>query len=244
MCTQTTHNQYKELLESLADLNQMKQIVNQAFQREFEALEQYNHLDESNDIINREAFGFDNPFTGKLEKYAFRNTTLEDMKRLTYWHKNSQYCWLLMSAYEKFEDFLKPAYKELTGEDPSDLKKMLARLSDTFPSIKDAESKNDFNINLRIAVLLVEKMRHAITHNQGIILDLPQFIKKVINASGIGNNKEEHEEFISQFIFKNKVCILERPVTGTSRLSRTHDIYRILVGYLISYAYLVKNKTN
>lgn len=121
---------------------------------------------------------------------------------------------------------------------------MLARLSDTFPDIKDAESKNAFNINLRIAVLLVEKMRHAITHNQGIILDLPQFIKKVINASGIGNNKEVHEEFISQFIFKNKVCILELPVTGTSRLSRTHDIYRILVGYLISYAYLVKNGTN
>ncbi len=34
-------SQYQELLESLADLNQLKQVVNHAFKREFEVLERY-----------------------------------------------------------------------------------------------------------------------------------------------------------------------------------------------------------
>lgn len=241
------HNQiisslYKEFLEGLADLNQIQQIVNRAFEREFTTLEDYDDSKKPSGIITQEAYAFDNPFTGKLEKYAFRDTTIENLKQLTFWHKNSQYCWLLMSAYEKFESFVKLGYKELTGENhPRDLNKTLARLSDTFPCIKDAESKNYFNINLRIAVLLVERMRHAITHNQGVIIDLPEFSKKIINKSGIGNNRSEHEEFISQFIFKNKICIIEISVDDSSRLNRTHDLYRILVSYLISYAYLVNN---
>ncbi|NVK72756.1 MAG: hypothetical protein HWE24_04685 [Oceanospirillaceae bacterium] len=240
MHNQIINSLYEEFLEGLADLNQIKQIVNRAFQREFTTLENSNNPTKANDIVTQEAYAFDNPFTGKLEKYAFRDTTIETLKQLTFWHKNSQYCWLLMSAYEKFESFIKSVYKELTGENPRDFNKILSRLSDAFQSIKDAESKNDFNINLRVAVLLVERMRHAIAHNQGII-DPPQFIKKVINASGIGNNKEEHKEFISQFIFKNKICILELPVDDNSRLNRTHDLYRVLVSYLISYAYLVNN---
>ncbi|WP_394182723.1 hypothetical protein [Marinomonas posidonica] len=123
MRNQIISSLYKEFLEGLADLNQIQQIVNRAFEREFTTLENYNDSTKTIDIVTQEAYAFDNPFTGKLEKYAFRDTTIENLKQLTFWHKNSQYCWLLMSAYEKFESFIKSAYKELTGEDPSDLKK-------------------------------------------------------------------------------------------------------------------------
>ncbi|MDK9689159.1 hypothetical protein [Halomonas sp. LC1] len=234
-------SKYQELLDNLADLNQLKQVVNHAFKREFEVLERYSDSQESEGIVSREAFGFDNPFTGKLEKYAFRTATIEELKLLTYWHKNSQYCWLLMSAYEKFEKFLISSYFEATGKCSRTLNPMLSYFSDEFSGIKKREAKNEFGINLRVAVHLVEKMRHAIAHEQGLVPDATEFTSKIIRQSGIGNDRELHEAFVSQFIFENKVFILEVPTNNHPILNTFHDQYRILVSYLISYAYLVKD---
>lgn len=229
------NKKYNELLESLADLNQTKQIVNRAFKREFEVLEQYDSPEKN---ISNEAFLFSNPFSGELEKYAFRTTTIEDLKLLTAWHKNSQYCWLLMSAYEKFEQFLESSYFEATGKKSRTLNKILLYFSDNFSSVKFNEANNKFEINLRIAVHLVEKMRHAITHNQGYV-DIEKFTKKVISDSGLGEDRILYGEFISQFILEDKVFILEIPTTPPP-LIVYHNQYEELVNYLVSYAYLVK----
>jgi len=235
MPNQIISDLYEELLQGLADLNQMKKIVERSFIKELEFIKR------SEDIVNRDAYLFNNALTGQLEKYAFRDTTKEDLERLTFWHQNSQYCWLLMSAYERFEVFIKQAYKELAGRDFSTLNKTLIYFSDTFPKIKSAENKNPFEINLRVAVHLVAKMRHTIAHNQGSVSDISLFVNKVINGSGISTNRKDHEEFVSQFIIENKIYILERPVVDDSRLYRTHDMYRILISYLISYAHLINH---
>jgi hypothetical protein len=71
--------------------------------------------------------------------------------------------------------------------------------------------------------------------------DATEFTSKVIRQSGIGNDRRLHEEFVSQFIFENKVFILEVPANNHTILKTFHDQYRILVSYLISYAYLVKD---
>lgn len=232
---------YDELLESLADLNQVKQVVNRAFKREFEVLEKYDS-ENSLEIVTSDAFLFDNPFTGIPEKYGFRYATVEDLKQLTFWHKNSQYCWLLMSAFEQFEKFLKSSYREVTGSTSRALNPMLLHFSDNYPGIKAGETSNEFGINLRVAVHLVEKMRHVITHNQGMVENPEKFVEKVINDSGVGGNRSCHVAFVSQFIYANKVFILEVPANNDPYLPLFHDQYRILVSYLISYAYLVKNE--
>jgi hypothetical protein len=118
---------------------------------------------------------------------------------------------------------------------------MLSYFSDSFPGIKTREAKNKFGINLRVAVHLVEKMRHAIAHDRGLVPDAAEFTSKVIRQSGIGNDRELHEEFVLQFIVENKVFILEVPANNHPILNTFHDQYRILVSYLISYAYLVKD---
>jgi hypothetical protein len=244
------HNQvinplYNDLLSALADLNQLKQVVNHAFRREFDALENYNKSNGiSDDIVSREAFGFDNPFSGSLEKYAFRTMTIDDLRRMTYWHKNSQYCWLLMSAYEEFEKFIKAAYFEAAGYQPRNLNKMLSYFSNNFKSIKSREEKNKFEIHLRIAVHLVEKMRHIIAHNQSKVIDESKFYEKIIADSGISDNNGFHKDFVSQFVYDGKIFILEVPANDHPVLKLYHDRYRVLVSYLISYAYLVNDAAN
>lgn len=118
---------------------------------------------------------------------------------------------------------------------------MLSYFSDNFSGIKTREAKNAFGINLRVAVHLVEKMRHAIAHDQGLVPDSTEFTNKVIRQSGVWNDRELHEEFVSQFVFENKVFILEVPANNHPIIKTFHDQYRILVSYLISYAYLMKD---
>lgn len=238
---------YDKMLENLAELNLLQRVVDQAFKRELETIEKYREDTRADGVISHDAFMFKNPLTGQLEKYAFKKTTIEDLKEITIWHKNSQYCWLLMSAYEKFEAFLKDSYYNLTNEnEPRKLNKILYYFSENFPEFKKHESDNPLGIHLRIAVNLVEKMRHAIVHEQGVVLDVNKFSDKIIKDSGINNDKAYHKEFASQFIVKNKVFIIEVPANYDARLKRFgvyHDQYRCLVSFLIAYAYLVVTDT-
>ncbi|HCS63917.1 MAG TPA: hypothetical protein DIW64_07395 [Cellvibrio sp.] len=230
---------YQKLREDFAELNLLQRVVNDAFKREFEVLAEHEKSNDPSKIVSHEAFGFDNPFSGRLEKYAFRKTTIKTLKEITVSHKNTQYCWLIADAFEKFEKYLKFVYERLTTRKERDLKKILSYFSNNYDSLKKNEETNAFEVNLKIAVLLVEKLRHAIVHNQGKIEDLEIFTNKVINDSGINNNRDEHELFISQFFIENRVTLLESPIADGLLLQRYHNVYRHVASYLLSYAYLV-----
>ena len=235
---------YNNLLKDLADINLIQQVANAAFKREFDILDEFEKSKSPNFVVGSYAFGFDNPFSGEVEKYAFRKTSLSDLKSLTLKQKNNQYCWLLSNAFEKFESYVKRSYEMLTTKTaPRDLKTTLTYFSNNYPLLNENEKSNKCNIHLKIAVLLVEKLRHAIVHEQGCILDSKAFINKVIKQSGINNDRLEHEKFIQQFIFDGKVYIIELPIVDGDLLPRYHDIYRHLVSYLLAYAYLIKEYT-
>lgn len=235
---------YDTFLKDLADINLAQQVANAAFKREFNIIEKFVENEAPEAIIGNYAFGFDNPFTGKLDKYAFRKTNAIDLKNLTLWQKNSQYCWLLSNAFEKFESYLKNVYKIITNQNaPRELNKVLAYFSNNYPELNQNEKTNKFEIHLKVAVLLVEKLRHVIVHQQGNIIDSDVFTTKVINQSGVNNNIAEHSEFIQQFILDGKVYIVEQPIIDGFFLPRYHDVFRYLVSYLIAYAYLTKEHT-
>jgi hypothetical protein len=235
--------QYHKVREDFAELNLLQRVVDDAFKREFEVLAEHEKNNDPAQIISHEAFGFYNPFSGKLEKYAFRKTTIKRLKEITAFHKNTQYCWLIASAFESFEKFLKFVHEKLTSTKERDLKKILSYFSNNYIFLKKNEETNEFGVNLKIAVLLVEKLRHVIVHNQGVTEDLELFTNKVINDSGINNNRNEHELFIKQFFIDNRVVLLESPIEDDCLLQRYHNVYRHVTSYLLSYAYLVNQVT-
>lgn len=235
---------YNTFLKDLADINLAQQVADAAFKREFNILDEFGKNQSPESIIGNYAFGFDNPFTGQLEKYAFRKTSVIDLKNLTLRQKNNQYCWLLSNAFEKFECYVKNVFEIITGQDaPRELNKILAYFSNNYPELNRNEKTNKIEIHLKVAVLLVEKLRHAIVHDQGQIKDSDVFTSKVIKQSGVNNNRVEHSEFIQQFILDGKVHIVEQPIIDGFSLPRYHDVFRYLVSYLIAYAYLTKEHT-
>lgn len=165
------------------------------------------------------------------------------MKKLTLWHKNSQYCWLLTQAYDWFEKFIFSSHKLVLGKQPKKqaLNYSLSFFSSTYKRVKESEEINASGIHLKIAVLMIEQLRHQIVHAQGCVNDFDEFSEKIISKSGISNNNPEHREFFRQFVLDDKVYLLERPIKDGYNLPRYHDTYTHLVSYLIGYAGLVKD---
>ncbi|MFP1935764.1 hypothetical protein ACLED3_10180 [Lonsdalea quercina] len=55
-------------------------------------------------------FSFPSPYSGGREFIGYRNNNVEEQTYLLLLHKNKQYQWLLVEAYETFEDFIKSIY--------------------------------------------------------------------------------------------------------------------------------------
>ncbi|ODP98199.1 hypothetical protein [Salinivibrio sp. SS2] len=233
---------HEDLLGHMADIALMQRVIKNSFQREFDLLNEYELKNSPSEIISHDAFGSHDLVSGKLKKYAFCQTSIAELKKLTLWHKNSQYCWLLVQAYEWFEKFIFDSHKLILREQPKTkaLNCSLSFFSSTYTRVKEYEKKNASGIHLKIAVLMIEQLRHQIVHAQGCVNDFDDFSEKIISKSGINNDKPEHRKFFRQFILDNKVYLLERPINDGHYPPRYHDTYTHLVSYLIGYAGLIK----
>lgn len=206
--------------------------------------------------------------------YGYRERSLEDKKRAVYRHKNKQYQWLLSEAYELFEDFIETTYayagytdrsfwplKDFGNVSLAELeekdftwfvhqakipqREILSRYRKKFPQLVYLETQNRLNINLSLAVVLIENLRHIIVHKKGIISNRRAFIEKVLKASGLYNNGNfclKHTEFIEKFFgsgeYENTIYLLEVPVDPAYPDTYV-DTFENLSNYLLAYAHLV-----
>jgi len=127
-------------------------------------------------------------------------------------------------------------------------KEILNRLRSYFPNIKNIESTNKLNINLDLALSLIENLRHNIVHTGGRISDTNSFSENTLSKSGLHNNgkpKDEYIEFINSFFGQvdgiSIINLLEEPADHAFPFSiGAHiNIFGKLTGYLLAYAYII-----
>jgi hypothetical protein len=116
------------------------------------------------------------------------------------------------------------------------------------PGLESTETNNNLEINLKLAITLIEKLRHSIVHTSGET-NRANFIKIVLAAAGLennGNHKEDDVLFIEYFFgreeYENTICLLEVPLDD--RLGTYHDRFKKLCGYLLSYSCLIVEYLN
>ena len=63
---------------------------------------------------------FDDPTTGVLTPYGFSKSSAEDRLQLIGKQKNRQYAWLLVEAYEEFEDYIEHIYAYIGKREVND----------------------------------------------------------------------------------------------------------------------------
>jgi len=111
-----------------------------------------------------------------------------------------------------------------------------------YTKLEQLEKDNELEVNLRLAVNLIESMRHIIVHLGGTVNDKDEFIKSVLEKSGLYNNGNPLEEnllLISSYFgkgeYKNTIVLTETALDTEYPLSMYVDELAETNSYLIGY---------
>ena len=126
---------------------------------------------------------------------------------------------------------------------------LLTRIRSLYPELKPVEEENIYNVQVRVAVKLIENLRHQIVHTRGIVTNLNDFVKHVLERSGLWNNGKPRPglvQFIEKFFQHDSatysISLSERRTAPPgSPLDAYVDVWDELVTYLIAYAYSICN---
>ena len=122
----------------------------------------------------------------------------------------------------------------------------LARFREKFSGLPAVEGKNAFEVNLALALSLIEKLRHIIVHNGGKAFNKQKFVEIVAKQAGVYNNgkvREEVEGFINQFFgggeYENVVALLEIQLRPELPFENYICRFGVLTNYLMAYGFLL-----
>jgi len=123
---------------------------------------------------------------------------------------------------------------------------ILSYYRNNLSEIAKVESKNALKINLKLAIILIENLRHIIVHNHGIVENKDDFINNTLKKAGLDNNKkpkQEYIDFIHAFFATDKydkhIFLLERETNPEIPIDTHINIYEMLIGYLLSYSQIL-----
>lgn len=123
---------------------------------------------------------------------------------------------------------------------------IINKFRNTYSDIKNTEVDNAFEINLYLAIRLVEFLRHVIVHRGGVVDDKEQFKERVLRKCGLFNSgtpSQKHTDFIDQFFgtkeYENTIILLEIPTHPEIPLDINIDVFDTLSGYLMAYIHIV-----
>lgn len=217
--------------------------------------------DETRELMGKSVnlFSFYNPYTGVIHPYFHKAVSHQETARLVHLHKNKQYQWLLVEAYELFEDFVVSLYEFIRAESglfrlskdadlpTSELKKKVPQIIDMLrkklPELARMEVENQTNTNLRLHICMAEKFRHVIVHKNGKTGDAATMIDKILKSANLLGHKAREpgaRQTISNFIGTGDVegvlVLVERSVFRYGGLSIDINRHENLVNALMAHA--------
>lgn len=123
---------------------------------------------------------------------------------------------------------------------------ILVSFRQSFPLLQRHEVDNKLGVNLALAIILIEKLRHIVVHSGGKAKSKSAFIELVAREAGLlnnGNIPPESKELIEQFFgadkYENLVALLEIQVRPEWPIESYICRFGILVNYLMSYGFLL-----
>jgi hypothetical protein len=127
-----------------------------------------------------------------------------------------------------------------------DVVKILKQFRGQFPELVTIENNNKLQVNLKLALLLVEKLRHIIVHNSGLTSDKEQFIQDILREAGLSNNgfpDIDNYNFVARYFGRerssNSVALLEIRRTDLHPLKAHIDVLGSLTGFLLAHSDLL-----
>ncbi|MDE0177038.1 MAG: hypothetical protein OXP36_00450 [Gammaproteobacteria bacterium] len=108
----------------ITEIQLFRKVVNETTKNELERFLELAHADAETPLpgglshfMSNQSMSYYDPETGILRPYGFAKSRVEDRLHQVIKQKNRQYGWLLVEAYEEFEEFLKHTYAWLGMHD-------------------------------------------------------------------------------------------------------------------------------
>ena len=106
---------YTDLADTLSNIELYRKLSKDLMQQEYERLSERAKMaseggEEYPSSESVQAMYFYDAMTGTAMPYGHSELSAEDKLRLIATQKNRQYCWLLVEAYEEFEDYIERIY--------------------------------------------------------------------------------------------------------------------------------------
>jgi hypothetical protein len=170
------------------------------------AIKKYAEHGRKNQLIGSDNFSIYSPYSGELEHYGRQVLTLEDECKVIENDFHKRRLSLIVDMYEILEEYVKTICKIL-GIVKKGKTSLLQIIKDKFPSIRMVEMKNRLPIGL--IVYVIQKLRHCIVHEQGIIQNRNNFVNDILKNTDNQNN-DNYRSNIEKFIKENGEIITRK----------------------------------
>ena len=208
-----------------------------------------------------DVFSIYSPYTGELRPYSIKKLTIKDTAKLVHLHKNKQYQWLLVEAYELFEDFIVSTYELIRNSNPEfrlnkdsnkellhkDLKRkvplILSRFREKISGLKTIEQENKIQKNLRFYLNIIEKFRHIIVHKNGKTSNVALVTDQILKTSCLLSDKAREpdartiiNDYFSAEDHEGLIVLVEKPVFNYGGFSMHINRHDDLLNIMLSHA--------
>jgi len=155
-----------------------------------------NQIDKPVSINNLIFYSWEN---NKIIHYEMRDTTINDLWEDTIFYHNKIYQWLLVTAFEAYERYLKEVSRMIfKGKSIKSASKALKKIRNKFPTYKDLEKNAHVEVNMEIIKqVFPENIQNKIIVENGY----PKKYKKIFT-------KDTNNVFQLALIEKMRHCIV------------------------------------
>jgi hypothetical protein len=128
---------------------------------------------------------------------------------------------------------------------------ILSKLREILPKYMALEANNKINKNIKLMIILIEKLRHIIVHCGGVVQDKNEFIEGIFQKAGLFNNGKYDKnvyEFILGFFgdeqYKNTISLIEIPVMPELPIRAEINRVDILINTLSASVHAICEEIN
>lgn len=259
--------------ERIKDINSCKHDTQEIFEgrrKKLEAqLENRKNEVSSDEIYSIRNFLYYAPSSGEPAMLGAKKTSVNELIERNSIHQLKMYQWLLVEAYEAFEDFLETAYAycgvegvsiwkrpkewrhEVGSEDiqhyfterkPYGQLKAFRAGSKHFAQY---ETNSPTGTNYKVVFVLIEKLRHLIVHDEGYCKNIKQLVDKMqgeLQGVDIKQVKAYVESYFILHRGDSLIDLLEYPSDTEGMptgIQGYHDTMKEFLRALVEYARLI-----
>lgn len=173
--------------------------------------------------------------------YEYTEHNFKELEADLVSYRNRQHQWILVEAFELFEQFVDACRSEMSAYDPSlldprdpslldrkyskELAGKINSLRTRLPGLVRAETSNARDLNYRSCLAVIELLRHIVVHEGGRVQNEERFFEKLAQKAQKHNGgmhifgvEDVARDFLTLRSGKTEVFLLEDPTAGQGRL--------------------------